>query len=40
LIKEIKGCLVIGFKTVNNDCIMNPEASITLVVGSKLIILG
>ena len=34
------GCSVIGYKTVDNDYIVNPEADITLVAGSKLIVLG
>jgi voltage-gated potassium channel len=34
------GCSVIGFKTIDNDYIVNPEADIILVAGSKLIVLG
>ncbi|AOW20204.1 potassium channel family protein [Urechidicola croceus] len=34
------GCSVIGFKTKDNNYIVNPEADTLLVEGSKLIILG
>ena len=34
------GCSVIGYKTSDNDYVVNPEADITLVSGSKLIVLG
>lgn len=34
------GCTVIGFRNPDKDYIINPEASIKLVAGSQLIILG
>jgi len=34
------GCTVIGFKTQDNNYIINPEASIELVKNSQLIVLG
>lgn len=34
------GCTVIGFKDVNGEYIVNPEANTKLVSGSKIIVLG
>lgn len=34
------GCSVIGYKTVDNDYIINPESETQLIKGSKLIVLG
>jgi voltage-gated potassium channel len=34
------GCSVIGFKTANNQYIVNPESETILTSGSNLIVLG
>jgi voltage-gated potassium channel len=34
------GCSVIGYKTVDNDYVINPESETKLIKGSKLIVLG
>lgn len=34
------GCSVIGYKTADNDYIINPESETQLIKGSKLIVLG
>ena len=39
-LRKKTGCSVIGFKTANNDYIVNPEVDTKLVSGSKLILLG
>lgn len=39
-LRKKTGCSVIGFKTKDNDYIVNPEADIKLTSGSKLIVLG
>ena len=39
-LRKKTGCSVIGFKTADNDYIVNPEVDTKLVSGSKLILLG
>ncbi len=39
-LRKLTGCSVIGFKTPDNEYIVNPDASTQLLKGSKLIILG
>lgn len=39
-LRNKSGCTVIGFKTSENDYIINPEASTILTPGSNLIVLG
>lgn len=39
-LRKLTGCSVIGFKTPENDYIVNPDATTQLVKGSKLILLG
>ena len=39
-LRKRTGCSVIGFKTEDNDYIVNPEVDTKLVSGSKLILLG
>ncbi len=39
-LRKKTGCSVIGFKTNEDDYVVNPEADTTLVAGSKLIVLG
>jgi len=39
-LRKKTGCTVIGFKTPDNDYVINPEPSTTLISNSKLIVLG
>jgi len=39
-LRKKTGCSVIGFKTEDDDYIVNPEVNTQLVAGSKLIVLG
>ena len=39
-LRKKTGCTVIGFKASNGSYVINPEASITLVTDTSLIVLG
>jgi len=39
-LRKKTGCTVIGFKDVNGEYLVNPEADTKLVAGSKIIVLG
>ena len=39
-LRKKTGCTVIGFKTPNNDYVINPDANTKLIADSKLIVLG
>jgi len=39
-LRNISGCTVIGFKTAQNEYVVNPEATTKLAPGSNLIVLG
>ncbi|MDC9723064.1 MAG: NAD-binding protein [Urechidicola sp.] len=39
-LRKLTGCSVIGFKTPDNEYIVNPDASTKLIKGSTLIVLG
>ena len=39
-LRKKTGCTVIGFKNVNGEYVVNPEADTKLVSGSKIIVLG
>ena len=39
-LRKKTGCTVIGFKGVNGEYIVNPEADTKLVAGSKIVVLG
>ena len=39
-LRKLTGCSVIGFKTADNEYIVNPDASTQLEKGTKLIVLG
>ncbi|WP_111684322.1 potassium channel family protein [Winogradskyella tangerina] len=39
-LRKKTGCTVIGFKGVNGEYIVNPEANTKLVAGSKIVVLG
>ena len=39
-LRKLTGCSIIGFKTPDNEYIVNPDATTQLVKGSKLILLG
>jgi len=39
-LRRLTGCSVIGFKTPDNEYIVNPDGATQLVPGSKLIVLG
>jgi len=38
--RRVTGCTIIGFKTPDNEYIINPEADTKLILNSKLIVLG
>jgi voltage-gated potassium channel len=39
-LRKKTGCTVIGYKTIDNEYVINPEAETKLLKGSKLIVLG
>lgn len=39
-LRKKTGCSIIGYKTVDNNYIINPDAGTQLIEGSKLIVLG
>lgn len=39
-LRKKTGCSVIGYKTIDNEYVINPEADTKLLEGSKLIVLG
>ncbi|MEZ4841500.1 MAG: TrkA C-terminal domain-containing protein [Flavobacteriaceae bacterium] len=39
-VRRKTGCTVIGFKTPDNEYVINPEADTQLMTNSKLIVLG
>jgi voltage-gated potassium channel len=39
-LRKKTGCTVIGYKAIDTEYVINPEAEIRLLKGSKLIVLG
>lgn len=39
-LRKLTGCSVIGYKTSDNEYVVNPDSSTQLIKGSKLIVLG
>lgn len=39
-LRKLTGCSIIGYKTIENEYIVNPDADTQLTKGSKLIVLG